>query len=68
MIWLIATEAPVWLNQEEPYEIENTEQDTVRVVQESRNEMLGPIRLVLELKQIGAVWLVDRHTVESLEL
>lgn len=68
MIWLIATEAPVWLNQEEPYEIENTEQDTVRVVQESQNEMLGPIRLVLELKQTGAVWLVDRHTVESLEL
>lgn len=68
LIWLIATEAPVWLSEEEPYEIESMGQDAVRVVQESRNEMLGPIRLVLELKQIGTGWVVDRHTVESLEL
>lgn len=68
LIWLIATEAPVWLSENEPYEIENTGQDAVRVVQQSRNEMLGPIRLVLELKHIGEDWVVDRHTVESLEL
>ncbi|MNW30639.1 hypothetical protein D3C74_75310 [compost metagenome] len=68
MIWLIVTEPPVWLSQDEPYKIENKGQDAVRVVQQSQNEMLGPIRLVLELKQIGTGWVVDRHTVESLEL
>ncbi|MBB5174237.1 hypothetical protein [Texcoconibacillus texcoconensis] len=58
-LYILAMDAPIWLNEEEPYDVEEVSTEEYHVIQEHDNEMFGHVNIIYVLTFDGDNWVVD---------
>ncbi|SFL91992.1 hypothetical protein [Salibacterium qingdaonense] len=58
-IYVVAMDAPTWLQEDQSFTLEQEARDHVRIVQERNNEMLGHVEMVYHAVYNGDRWILD---------
>ncbi|MGY4690820.1 hypothetical protein [Salibacterium sp. K-3] len=66
-VYVIAKDAPTWLQQDQSFELEQEAEDHVRIVQERDNEMLGHVEMIYHAVYDGSQWIVDEIETNELD-
>ncbi|MFD2706638.1 hypothetical protein [Salibacterium lacus] len=66
-IYVIAKDAPTWLQEDQSFALEEEARDHVRIVQERDNEMLGHVEMIYNAVYDGNQWIVDEIETNELD-
>ncbi|MFZ4453083.1 hypothetical protein [Salibacterium aidingense] len=58
-VYIIAKEAPTWLQENQQFELAEEAEGHVRIVQERNNEMLGHVEMTYHVVYDGSQWIVE---------
>ncbi|SFP67876.1 hypothetical protein [Salibacterium halotolerans] len=58
-VYVVAMDAPTWLQEDQSFTLEQEAEDHVRIVQERSNEMLGHVEMVYHAVYNGDRWILD---------
>ncbi|SDH87390.1 hypothetical protein [Alteribacillus bidgolensis] len=58
-VYVIAKDGPTWLEEDQPFELEEVTEKHVKIVQERDNELLGNVEMIFHAGYQGDKWVVD---------
>ncbi|WP_026703102.1 hypothetical protein [Salibacterium aidingense] len=66
-VYVIAKDAPTWLQEDQPFELEEESEGHVRIVQERNNNLLGHVEMIYHAAYVDGQWMVDEIETNELE-
>ncbi|MGM0844653.1 MAG: hypothetical protein ACQEUT_06710 [Bacillota bacterium] len=64
---VVATEAPIWLKDDQEYKVEKVSEEEQHVIQNSRSQMRGNLEVTFVLVRENDSWLVSKTETDQLE-